>query len=76
MPLADFRGKVVLLVKVPAVAVIPRNPARWPAPTISAGRSAAPIGETKRLSVPENTTVSFPPYSKVSVKGDDQTPLY
>ena len=75
----------------PAAAAIPRNTARWrhcmksirtrvlsssaSPPTISAHRNLAPTRKS-RLSVPASTTSHFPLYSKVSVKGDDQTPLY
>jgi len=91
MPLADFKGKVVLLVNVASrCGYTPQYSALealyekykdqglvivgFPANNF-AGQEPGTNEEIKTF-CSRKYNVTFPLYSKVSVKGDDQTPLY
>jgi len=91
MPLADFKGKVVLLVNVASrcgytpqysalEAVYEKYKARGFVilgfPANNFGAQEPGTNQEIKTFCSRKYNVSFPMYAKVSVKGDDQTPLY
>jgi glutathione peroxidase len=91
MPLADFKGKVVLVVNVasqcgftPQYTALEATYEKYKAqgfvivgfPANNFGAQEPGTNEEIKTFCSRKYSVTFPLYSKVSVKGDDQTPLY
>jgi glutathione peroxidase len=91
MPLADFKGKVVLLVNVASLCGYTPQYSALEAlyekykdqgfvivgfPANNFGAQEPGSNEEIKTFCSRKYNVTFPLYSKVSVKGDDQTPLY
>jgi glutathione peroxidase len=91
MPLADFKGKVVLVVNVasqcgytPQYTALEAIYEKYKAqgfvivgfPANNFGAQEPGTNEEIKTFCTRKYSVTFPMYSKVSVKGDDQTPLY
>jgi len=91
MPLADFRGKVVLVVNVasrcgftPQYSALESLYEKYKDqgfvivgfPANNFGSQEPGTNEEIKTFCSRKYNVTFPMYSKVSVKGDDQTPLY
>src|SRR5580704_13327703 len=91
MPLADFKGKVVLVVNVaskcgftPQYTALEAIYEKYKAqgfvivgvPANNFGLQEPGTNEEIKTFCTRKYSVTFPMYSKVSVKGDDQTPLY
>ncbi len=91
MPLADFRGKVILLVNVasrcgftPQYSALEALYEKYKDqgfvivgfPANNFGGQEPGTNEEIKTFCSRKYNVTFPLYSKVSVKGDDQTPLY
>jgi len=91
MPLADFRGKVVLVVNVasrcgftPQYSALESLYEKYKDqgfvivgfPANNFGAQEPGTNEEIKTFCSRKYNVTFPLYSKVSVKGDDQTPLY
>ena len=91
MPLADFKGKVVLMVNVasqcgytPQYTALEAIYEKYKAqgfvivgfPANNFGAQEPGTNEEIKTFCTRKYSVTFPMYSKVSVKGDDQTPLY
>jgi glutathione peroxidase len=91
MPLADFKGKVVLVVNVasqcgftPQYTALEAVYEKYKAqgfvivgfPANNFGGQEPGTNEEIKTFCTRKFSVTFPMYSKVSVKGDDQTPLY
>jgi glutathione peroxidase len=91
MPLADFKGKVVLVVNVasqcgytPQYAGLEAIYEKYKSqgfvivgfPANNFGAQEPGTNEEIKTFCSRKYNVSFPMYAKVSVKGDDQTPLY
>src|SRR5580704_1630006 len=91
MPLADFKGKVVLMVNVasrcgytPQYSALEALYEKYKDqgfvivgfPANNFGAQEPGTNEEIKTFCSRKYSVTFPLYSKVSVKGDDQTPLY
>ena len=91
MPLADFKGKVILLVNVasrcgftPQYTALESLYEKYKDqgfvivafPANNFGKQEPGTNEEIKTFCSRKYNVTFPLYSKVSVKGDDQTPLY
>jgi glutathione peroxidase len=91
MPLADFKGKVVLVVNVasrcgytPQYSALEALYEKYKGqgfvivgfPANNFGAQEPGTNEEIKTFCSRKYNVTFPMYSKVSVKGDDQTPLY
>jgi len=91
MPLADFKGKVVLMVNVasqcgytPQYSALEAVYEKYKSqgfvvvgfPANNFGAQEPGTNEEIKTFCSRKYNVTFPMYSKVSVKGDDQTPLY
>ena len=91
MPLADFKGKVVLMVNVasqcgytPQYTALEAIYEKYKTqsfvivgfPANNFGAQEPGTNEEIKTFCTRKYSVTFPMYSKVSVKGDDQTPLY
>ena len=91
MPLADFKGKVVLVVNVasrcgytPQYSALESLYEKYKGqgfvivgfPANNFGGQEAGTNEEIKTFCSRKYNVTFPMYSKVSVMGDDQTPLY
>src|ERR1700680_1520333 len=91
MPLADFEGKVVLVVNVasrcgytPQYSTLESLYEKYKDqgfvivgfPANNFGAQEPGTNEEIKTFCSRKYNVTFPMYSKVSVKGDDQTPLY
>jgi len=91
MPLADFKGKVILLVNVasrcgftPQYTALESLYEKYKDhgfvivgfPANNFGGQEPGTNEEIKTFCSRKYNVTFPLYSKVSVKGDDQTPLY
>jgi glutathione peroxidase len=91
MPLTDFKGKVVLMVNVasqcgytPQYTALEAIYEKYKAqgfvivgfPANNFGAQEPGTNEEIKTFCTRKYSVTFPMYSKVSVKGDDQTPLY
>jgi glutathione peroxidase len=91
MPLADFKGKVVLVVNVasrcgytPQYSALEALYEKYKSqgfvivgfPANNFGAQEPGTNEEIKTFCSRKYNVTFPMYSKVSVKGDDQTPLY
>ncbi len=91
MPLSDFKGKVVLVVNVaskcgftPQYTALEATYEKYKAqgfvivgfPANNFGAQEPGTNEEIKTFCTRKYSVTFPMYSKVSVKGDDQTPLY
>jgi glutathione peroxidase len=91
MPLADFKGNVVLVVNVasqcgytPQYTALEAIYEKYKAqgfvivgfPANNFGAQEPGTNEEIKTFCTRKYSVTFPMYSKVSVKGDDQTPLY
>jgi glutathione peroxidase len=91
MPLADFKGKVVLMVNVasqcgytPQYSGLEALYEKYKGegfvivgfPANNFGAQEPGTNEEIKTFCSRKYNVTFPMYSKVSVKGDDQTPLY
>lgn len=91
MPLADFKGKVVLMVNVasrcgytPQYTALEALYEKYKDqgfvilgfPANNFGAQEPGTNEEIKTFCSRKYNVTFPMYSKVSVKGDDQTPLY
>jgi glutathione peroxidase len=91
MPLADFKGKVILLVNVasrcgftPQYTALESLYEKYKDqgfvivgfPANNFGKQEPGTNEEIKTFCSRKYKVTFPLYSKVSVKGDDQTPLY
>jgi glutathione peroxidase len=91
MPLTDFKGKVILMVNVasqcgytPQYTALEAIYEKYKAqgfvivgfPANNFGAQEPGTNEEIKTFCTRKYSVTFPMYSKVSVKGDDQTPLY
>lgn len=91
MPLSDFKGKVVLMVNVasqcgytPQYTALEAIYEKYKSqgfvivgfPANNFGQQEPGTNEEIKTFCSRKYSVTFPMYSKVSVKGDDQTPLY
>ncbi|MGA7381849.1 MAG: glutathione peroxidase [Terriglobales bacterium] len=91
MPLTDFKGKVILMVNVasqcgytPQYTALEAIYEKYKAqgfvivgfPANNFGAQEPGTNQEIKTFCTRKYSVTFPMYSKVSVKGDDQTPLY
>ena len=91
MPLADFKGKVILMVNVasqcgytPQYSALEAIYEKYKSqgfvilgfPANNFGQQEPGTNEEIKTFCSRKYSVTFPMYSKISVKGDDQAPLY